>query len=284
MTYISMRNILWIFILFFPYLLSGQTICSPESREKLESTLQRLSQMDDSVKSLPNLITEIGPWFLGTAYVEKTLELPGEEQLVINLTGLDCTTYVETVLSLALQAKTGNLTFKDFEKNLEWIRYADGKRNGYPSRLHYFSDWIFQNQEKGLLKDITSEIGGIPYANQPSFMSQNPQYYPQLSNPEYVMAIQDTEAKIKMRTSYYIPKERIADMEKSILSGDLIAITSSLSNLDIAHVGFAVVKNGRIHLLHASSQSKKVEITERPLIEYLQNIKSQSGIMVSRFK
>lgn len=279
-----MRNILWIFILFFPYLLSGQTICSPESREKLESTLQRLSQMDDSVKSLPILITEIGPWFLGTAYVEKTLELPGEEQLVINLTGLDCTTYVETVLSLALQAKTGNLTFKDFEKNLEWIRYADGKRNGYPSRLHYFSDWIFQNQEKGLLKDITSEIGGIPYANQPSFMSQNPQYYPQLSNPEYVMAIQDTEAKIKMRTSYYIPKERIADMEKSILSGDLIAITSSLSNLDIAHVGFAVVKNGRIHLLHASSQSKKVEITERPLIEYLQNIKSQSGIMVSRFK
>lgn len=279
-----MRNILWIFILFFPYLLSGQTVCSPESREKLESTLQRLSQMDDSVKSLPILITEIGPWFLGTAYVEKTLELPGEEQLVINLTGLDCTTYVETVLSLALQAKTGNLTFKDFEKNLEWIRYADGKRNGYPSRLHYFSDWIFQNQEKGLLKDITSEIGGIPYANQPSFMSQNPQYYPQLSNPEYVMAIQDTEAKIKMRTSYYIPKERIADMEKSILSGDLIAITSSLSNLDIAHVGFAVVKNGRIHLLHASSQSKKVEITERPLIEYLQNIKSQSGIMVSRFK
>lgn len=284
MTYISMRNILWIFILFFPYLLSGQTICSPESREKLESTLQRLSQMDDSEKSLSNLITEIGPWFLGTAYVEKTLELPGEEQLVINLTGLDCTTYVETVLSLALQAKTGNLTFKDFEKNLEWIRYADGKRNGYPSRLHYFSDWIFQNQEKGLLKDITSEIGGIPYANQPSFMSQNPQYYPQLSNPEYVMSIQDTEAKIKMRTSYYIPKERIADMEKSILSGDLIAITSSLSNLDIAHVGFAVVKNGRIHLLHASSQSKKVEITERPLIEYLQNIKSQSGIMVSRFK
>lgn len=279
-----MRNILWIFILFFPYLLSGQTICSPESREKLESTLQRLSQMDDSVKSLPILITEIGPWFLGTAYVEKTLELPGEEQLVINLTGLDCTTYVETVLSLALQAKTGNLTFKDFEKNLEWIRYADGKRNGYPSRLHYFSDWIFQNQEKGLLKDITSEIGGIPYANQPSFMSQNPQYYPQLSNPEYVMAIQDTEAKIKMRTSYYIPKERIADMEKSILSGDLIAITSSLSNLDIAHVGFAVVKNGRIHLLHASSQSKKVEISDKPLSEYLQNIKSQSGIMVSRFK
>lgn len=279
-----MKILLWVSILFFPHLLSGQTVCSLESREKLESTLQRLSQMDHSEKSVSKLITEIGPWFLGTSYVEKTLELPGEEQLVINLTGLDCTTYVETVLSLALQAKKRKLTFEEFEQNLEWIRYADGKRNGYPSRLHYFSDWISQNQEKGLLKDITSEIGGIPYPNQPSFMSQNPQYYPQLSNPEYVKAIQAREAKIKTQSFYYIPKDRVADMERSIQSGDLIAITSSLSNLDIAHVGFAVAKNGRLHLLHASSQSKKVEISDKPLSEYLQSIKSQSGIMVGRWQ
>lgn len=52
----------------------------------------------------------------------------------------------------------------------------------------------------------------------------------------------------------------------------------------MVHVGFAVEKNGRMHLLHASSVSKKVEISAKPIHEYLQTSKSQSGIMVGRFR
>ncbi|WP_343849708.1 N-acetylmuramoyl-L-alanine amidase-like domain-containing protein [Algoriphagus jejuensis] len=258
----------------------GQTVCSLESRERLDATLAELSQKDLSDKSVQDLVVEIGRGFIGTPYVEKTLELPGEEKLVINLTGLDCTTYLETVVTLARIAKDGELTFAAYEKELEKLRYQGGVRKDYSSRLHYFSDWIFQNQEKGILKDITREIGGTSYPNAPTFMSENPKFYAQLSNPDFVKAIQADEAAIAKRTYYFIPKAEIQQHEQKIQSGDLIAITTTMKNMDIVHVGFAVEQGGRIHLMHASTGSMKVEISEKPLSDYLAGNKSQSGIMV----
>lgn len=244
--------------------------------------LSQFSQVDLTGKSPNELVIAIGKEFLKTPYVEKTLELPGEEKLVINLTGLDCTTYLETVVTLVRLAEQGKFTFEAFEKELETLRYRDGLTEGYPSRLHYFSDWIYQNQEKGIIKDITAEVGGTPYPNAPSFMSENPKFYAQLADPANLAEIKTTETAIKERSYFYIPKAEISKLEKNIQSGDLIAITTSMTNLDIVHTGFAIEKNGRIHLMHASSKNKEVEISEMPLADYLKDNKSQSGIMVAR--
>jgi hypothetical protein len=278
-----MRLLVILFVL-FPVLGFSQTVCSLESREKLDAALAALSGKDLSDKPIQEFVVEIGKSFIGTPYVEKTLELPGEENLVINLTGLDCTTYLETVVTLARLAKYGELTFEAYEEALEKLRYQDGVRTDYSSRLHYFSDWIFQNQEKGILTDISAEIGGVIYPNRPSFMSENPKFYPQLSNPDFVKAIQADEAEIAKRTYHYIPKAEIASQEEKIQSGDLIAITTTIKNLDIVHVGFAVEHEGRIHLMHASTGSMKVEISDKPLSDYLATNKSQSGIMVCRLE
>ncbi|WP_425637860.1 N-acetylmuramoyl-L-alanine amidase-like domain-containing protein [Algoriphagus yeomjeoni] len=275
------RFILLIFI-FCPLFTQAQTVCTLESREKLEGFLAKLKESDYSGKSPNELNIEIGQWFLATPYVEKTLELPGSEKLVINLTGVDCTTFLETVVTMSRLAEAGEFTFEDFERELEKLRYREGNNEGYPSRLHYFSDWIFENEQKGILKDVTKEVGGSPYANAPSFMSENPQFYRQLSESENLDAIKETESKIEKRGYFYIPKGEIATLEKNIQSGDLIAITTSMPNLDIVHTGFAFEKNGRIHLLHASSKNMKVEISEKPLSDYLAGNKSQSGIIVSR--
>ncbi|PZX52130.1 uncharacterized protein DUF1460 [Algoriphagus ratkowskyi] len=244
--------------------------------------LSHLSQEDLSSKTTNELVIEIGKEFLKTPYVEKTLELPGEEKLVINLMGLDCTTFVETVITLTRLAEEGEFTFEAFEKELKNLRYRDGVNEGYPSRLHYFSDWIAENQEKGILTDITAKIGGSPYPNAPSFMSENPKFYEQLANPANLAEIKTAEATIKERTYFFIPKTEIKSLEKNIRSGDIIAITTSMSNLDIVHTGFAIEKNGRIHLMHASSKNMLVEISEKPLSEYLAGNKSHSGIIVSR--
>jgi hypothetical protein len=278
-----MRLLVILFVL-FPVLGFSQTVCSLESREKLDAALAALSGKDLSDKPIQEFVVEIGKSFIGTPYVEKTLELPGEENLVINLTGLDCTTYLETVVTLARLAKYGELTFEAYEEALEKLRYQDGVRTDYSSRLHYFSDWIFQNQEKGILTDISAEIGGVIYPNRPSFMSENPKFYPQLSNPDFVKAIQADEAEIAKRTYHYIPKAEIASQEEKIQSGDLIAIMTTIKNLDIVHVGFAVEHEGRIHLMHASTGSMKVEISDKPLSDYLATNKSQSGIMVCRLE
>jgi hypothetical protein len=271
-----------LFLFLLPLSLSAQTVCTLESRERLDRVLTELSQKDLSQKSIQELTLEIGQSFIGTPYVEKTLELPGEEKLVINLMGLDCTTYLETVVTLTRIAKEGELTFEAFEQELEHLRYQDGVRKNYSSRLHYFSDWIYQNQEKGIIRDITQEIGGTLYPNQPSFMSENPQFYAQLSNSDFLRSIKSDEAEIAKRTYHFIPKAEIEGLEKNIKSGDLIAITTSMKNLDIVHVGFAIEKEGRIHLMHAGTGNMKVEISAKPLSEYLKANKSQSGIMVCR--
>jgi hypothetical protein len=271
-----------LFLFFLPISLSAQTVCTLESRARLDGTLAKLSQENLAEKSIQELTVEIGQSFLGTPYVEKTLELPGDEKLVINLTGLDCTTYLETVVTLARIAKSGELTFEAYERELERLRYQNGELKDYSSRLHYFSDWIYQNQEKGIIRDITQEIGGSPYPNQPTFMSENPQYYAQLSNPDFLKAIKTDEMKIAKRTYHFIPKAEIQSLEKNIQSGDLIAITTSMKNLDIVHVGFAIEQEGRIHLMHAGTGNMQVEISAKPLSEYLAANKSQSGVMVCR--
>jgi hypothetical protein len=276
-----MRKLL-VLLLFLPFLASAQTVCSLESRERLDGFLEKLSQTGPTKQDINDLVDEVGSWFLQTPYVEKTLELPGDEQLVINLMGLDCTTYLETVVTLARLGKMGIYSFEEYEKQLAFLRYIDGQQGEYPTRLHYFSDWIVDNAEKGLLKDVTAEIGGVLYVNQPSFMSSNPKFYAQLSNPAYVDELKKREKIIGARTYHYIPKEKIASLEQGIQAGDLIAITASMANLDVVHVGFAVKKNGRIHLMHASSVSKMVEISEKPLADYLAPNKSQSGIIVAR--
>lgn len=275
-------RLLFLFICLFPFILQAQTVCTAESRERLESLLEELSGKELRNKSINELNVIIGQKFLGTPYVEKTLELPGEEKLVINLTGLDCTTYLETVFTLSRLAQKGTLDMEAYENELERIRYEGGKRNGYPSRLHYFSDWIYQNEQKGFLKNVSKEIGGEYYENKPSFMSSNPNLYAQLSNPEFVAVLKKAESDIAKREYFYLPKSSIQKLESNIQAGDMIAITTAMKTLDIVHVGFAVEKNGRIHLMHASTGSMEVEISEKPLHDYLQANKSQSGIMVAR--
>lgn len=270
------------FLLLLPLLSPAQTVCTAESRERLEGFLDKINSSNWEKTSPNERIVEIGSWFLETPYVEKTLEIAGPEQLVINMQGVDCTTFLESVVTLARISQKGEVNFEAFEKELEQLRYRNGKNEGYVSRLHYFSDWIYENQKKGIVTDITQSIGGIRYENHPTFMTENPQYYPQLSQKENVEQLQNIEAAIRIRDYYFIPKAQISQVESQIKSGDLIAITTSMDNLDMVHVGFAIEKNGRIHLMHASSKNKKVEISELPLHDYLAGNRSQSGIMVAR--
>jgi len=223
--------------------------------------------------------------FKDTPYVGKTLEVNKHESLVVNLRELDCSTFIESCLAIVLTLKSGNITFAEFKDNLETLRYRDGNLMGYESRLHYFSDWIYDNQRKGVLKDVTKKLGGVPYTKEINFMSTHPGSYAQLNNnPALVDSISRIEKEIASRAYYYIPKEQVEVIEPKLEEGMIVAITSGVTGLDIAHVGFLVRKNGRIHLLHASSDAGKVIIGEKPLSEYLAGNKKQTGIMVLRIQ
>jgi len=239
-----------------------------------------------SDKPISEIISEIGRSFLNTEYKAFTLEQEGTEQLVIHLTGLDCTTFLENTLTISRCIKKQKTSFEDYQNELTNIRYRDGKLNGYPSRLHYFSDWIYNNSKKGIVKDVTKEIGGKPIKFNVFFMSKNPDKYKKLTeSPEFIPLIAKQEKEINKRKYYYIPKEKVSTIEDKIQNGDLIAITTNLPGLDVGHVGIAVKESdGRIHFLHAPLSGSKVQISEKPLPEYLAAIKKHTGIIVMRAK
>ncbi len=115
-------------------------------------------------------------------------------------------------------------------------------------------------------------------------MSKNPKYYKQLQeNPDFIPIIKKQEEEINSRQYYYIPQNEIEKVESKIQTGDLIALTTTDKGLDIGHVGIALKMNdGRIHFMHAPLVGSKVQITEKPLSDYVKKIKKHTGIIVLR--
>lgn len=278
------RKIKILFLVLFIAQLNSAQVFLVEDVEICNSKFELAVDKNLSEKPLNHIIVEIGKSFIGTEYVAHTLEKDGAEQLVINLTGLDCTTFLETSLAFARCVKSGKTTFEDYKKELTFIRYRDGIIDEYPSRLHYFSDWIYNNIKKGIVKDVTKELGGEEFKFNVDYMSTHPESYKHLKeNPDFIPIIRKQEKEINERTYYYIPKTKVKVIENKIETGDLIAITSSVKGLDINHVGFAVkMKDGKTHFMHAPQADTKVQITPEPLHEYLKKIKRHTGIIVLR--
>lgn len=223
----------------------------------------------------------LGRTFVGSPYVPGLLEQPPTEQLVVNLREFDCVTFVESVLALARTVKKhGN--YHDFKLELQNIRYRGGELSGYPSRLHYFSEWIADNEAKGIVRNVTREIGGTQDTEPINFMSANVQAYRQLKDTAILNQILETEARLSNIPRYYIPKDRIADVASRIEDGDIIAATSTRQGLDIAHTGLAIRVNGELHLMHAPLVGDSVEISKQSLAERIKGISAQDGIIVAR--
>ncbi len=277
-----MKKILSIFIL-FSSLITAQIFTKADiniSKSKFQLAIKENLES----KPIGYVIATIGKSFIGTPYVAHTLEIGKKETLVVDLTGLDCTTFLESTLAFARSIKENKTTFKDYENELKEIRYRNGVLNGYPSRLNYFSDWIYNNGKKGIIKNVSKELGGVKIMFNLNFMTTHPKDYSRLiAHPEFIPIIRKQEEAINKRVYYYIPKNKVAKIENKIHNGDLIAITSNVKGLDFNHVGIAVKMNdGKIHFLHAPNVGYKVQITHETLAEYLMKFKRDTGIMVLR--
>ena len=278
-----MRQVLLLLIVLINYQLgyTQQITFSPKDKVAVEEKIKAIEELPQP--DFGSTIVSVGKTFMKTPYVAKTLEIGDTETLVVNLQGLDCTTFVENVLAFSMLLKQQEDSFDAFVKNLEVIRYKDGDLDGYASRLHYFSEWIANNAEKGLLKDITGEIGGAEITKDIDFMSTHRDLYPFLADDANFEKIKASENYLNSQAICVLAQDKIAENEHLIQSGDIIALATSINGLDVTHTGIATrEKDGRIHLLHASTGSMEVEVSKKPLAEYLKGIKSNTGIMVAR--
>jgi hypothetical protein len=235
-----------------------------------------------SERSSGELVIKIGRFFLGAPYRAGLLETERTEHLVVNLGEFDCVTFVETVIALAGSVKFQKVSFEAFRRLLRRIRYREGRLQGYPSRLHYFCDWIYDNQRKKVLRDVTAEIGGSPWRKTLAFMTTHPDLYPPLRSAANLRRMKAIERRISRRSLSFIPKKALRHLENRIHDGDLIALTTNREGLDVQHVGLAARVNNRIHLLNASSAEGRVVLSGQTLHRYLMQGKTRSGIMVAR--
>ena len=246
-----------------------------------------------------NLMLYYGKQLQGVPYVAHTLEVNKTEKLVVNLRQLDCTTFVETVFALSLTTKSGSVKWTDYCRNLQTIRYAGGKPEGYTSRNHYFLWWVARNKEKGLVSTpmhdamvkLVSSGKQLPsYIRKQTididYMSTHSSAYSMLDgNKQDIAIIKEKERKSKGEIVYYIPPTKIGLSKKQlggyVNDGDILAIATKKKGLDTTHIGIASWgKDGKLHLLNASQVRKKVVLEPMSLQQYMKKHPTQLGIWV----
>lgn len=255
---------------------------TPEDSAIFERTVAWVRESGSDTLGIGELTAAIGQRFVGAPYTPGLLEVPQTEQLVVNLREFDCVTYVEQMLAIARSVAAGEPTYARFKDELRHIRYRSGELTGYPSRLHYFSEWISDNDAKGIVENITQSLGGVRDTTGIDFMTQHTESYRQLADSVNLQAIREKEAELSAFPRYAVPEAGIANVSEGIRNGDVIAATSTLPGLDIAHTGLALWVDGRLHLMHAPLVGSVVEISEVPLAQRIQRIEAQDGIMVAR--
>lgn len=238
-------------------------------------------------KPINDVMVEIGKTFLGVDYLAHSLEDDGPEKLVVNLRALDCVTFYENCVTLARCVKMKKTTFEEYMAQLQFLRYREGKINGYTSRLHYTTDYWFNGEKKGIMKVVTKDIFGeknvVEIQRPINFMTTHRDSYKHLkTNDENLNIIKEQEDAINARKDYFMPKGNLHMFADKVNNGDLIGITTNIGGMDISHTGVAVKVDGKLHFMHAPITGSKVQITEKPLHDYLAKNSRQTGIIVAR--
>ncbi|MDL2290446.1 DUF1460 domain-containing protein, partial [Paludibacteraceae bacterium OttesenSCG-928-F17] len=269
-----------IYILFFSFL-------SAFAQKPSESDVQIFNRYAELMKETPadKQFVETALFFLDSPYTANTLEGNHEEQLVVNLREFDCTTFVESCMALYNTVRNQPASYDEFTHNLELIRYRGGEINDYTSRLHYVTDWIADNENKGITQDCTKAIGGVPMNVYVNYMSAHPQSYPALRKDSRNTARMEViENSINNRSDkyYYVPKADIGEIQNSIRTGDILFFATSIKGLDVTHAGIAYWEGAKLTFIHASSKHKKVIVNPESLSDYCTGIKSNTGVIVVR--
>ncbi|OFX62036.1 MAG: hypothetical protein A2046_00955 [Bacteroidetes bacterium GWA2_30_7] len=240
-----------------------------------------IDSLKNNAKDTNISIIDIASYFIDKKYGSGNRGKKSENKILINLSELDCVTYVESVLAIYKTTKYSKRDFCLFAKEVENIKYRNGIKILFPSRLHYFTEWLADNTKRGNIKDITSEIDSVKYNKPINYMSKNRNLYPQLKDSSYYNEMKVVENNLNNNQHYYLPKNKFDDYKPKIKHGNIIVFTSTTEGLDVSHVGFAYWKNNELYLLHASSKYNKVLISTSTLKEYLNQNSKVSGIMVA---
>lgn len=255
---------------------------NPKDLEIFHSFINADRQEQAAKEAPGDIFLRAGRYFSGAPYEAKTLDASGPEGLIINLRAFDCFTLVENCCALATMRHAGKDRFADYAAILQSLRYRDGVIAGYSSRLHYFSDWLQNNEKGGMIRDMTQALGGRSSQKVLNFMTTHPELYPPMKDPAACRQMIEVERRLSETPRHLLLKGEIIRWEGRIEEGDILAITTDQEGIDVCHVGIAAGLDGRLHLLHASQQAGQVVISPETLVDYLHQSPHRTGIMAAR--
>lgn len=279
-----MKNVLFLLILTFGWGQFGGQTSDADERTTFESWLIEGQQLKDAGADIHRLIEFYSQKQLGIPYVGGLLEVPKTESLIVTLEGSDCVLFVEYSLALTLTTLQGHTSFDELKKNVALLRYQRGQVEGYASRLHYFSDWLYTNQKKNLIAILNQDDNTLPRLDPVQFMSQNRSSYRQLNESDSLFTlIKQRENYLKDRTLRFIPQNRISEYEHTFQTGDILSFVSTINGLDIAHTALIVRDGDRVGFYHASTTGKVIK-DPKTVRQYTLDRRNVNGIIVARIR
>lgn len=223
----------------------------------------------------------------GTPYVNYTLELDDRiEAPSVNMNGMDCWTMFETALGMArlVAMHPPPYSVEEMLRLIELDRYRGGRCTGrFDSRLHHLEQWLYDNEARGLVQNITPALGGVKLHREMQDMGAHPNSYRQLrADPSMLPEFIRIENELSKRGITYIPKSQVPAVEPKLRNGDIVCIVTNWHGSYTSHVGLASRDNkGNLRFLHASKNYRKVVLDGR-LSDYLNAFSSHAGIYVVR--
>lgn len=234
----------------------------------------------------------VGRALVGTPYENFTLEIDNRiEAPSVNFEGMDCWTFFEISLAFArmLELPRAEHTPQKLLDYIELDRYRGGICDGsYLSRLHYLEDWAYDNDRRGLVRDLGKSLGGIRAPIRAREMTLLWKSYRYLkNNPSLLPEMKRHERRIEALRAYYIPNAKVPAVEPQLRDGDIIGIWSRAPHgkISTSHVGLALRdRHGVLRFMHATTQKdlgRQVAIDSR-LSTYMNRFSKHRGIMVAR--
>ena len=262
-----------------------------KGRDRFDALVNKARQENWKALPIGERTATVGRALVGTRYRSYTLEIDNRiEAPSVNFNGMDCWTFYEIALAFArmLNEPEESWTPEQMLHYIELDRYRGGQCTGeYLSRLHYLEDWLADNERRGLVDDLTQNLGGGSVPHSAREMTIGWRHYRYLAHNRALLGpLAQMEARVSSRPLCQIPKSRVASIEGRLRSGDIIGIISRDGRglYSTSHVGLALrVADGSLHFMHASSPRNYGRVViDSTLSSYLNRYRTDSGILVAR--
>jgi hypothetical protein len=260
-----------------------------KGRAKFDRLVEQAQSENWRALPIGDRTTRVGMALLATPYVNYTLEIDDHiEAPSVNFNGLDCWTFYETSLAFArmIKAKPVGATPQDLLRYIELERHRGGHCTGnYLSRMHFLEEVFADNSRRGLAVNPTRSLGGVPIHRNITEMTSAWRDYRYLrNNRSLIPQMAVIQERVSALPVYYIPRSKVASVEKYLRNGDVVAIVSADRSGYTSHVGMIVKRPDGAHFMHATSSrshGRRVVLDDR-ISQYLKRSSDHIGIIVYR--